>query len=102
MRTLIVAALIGVAVTSTGSIASHAQSAAVGTWAGHAFQDSSAGRDWPLRLSILDNGNATIEYPTLKCGGVLIRQSARGAEYREQIDYGRDKCADNGRVVIQP
>ena len=44
-----------------------------------------------------------IEYPSLSCGGrwQLISLNAWRARFRERLDHGQDKCADNGSVLIQ-
>jgi len=44
-----------------------------------------------------------IDYPSLNCGGrwQLISLGAWRARFRERLDHGQDKCADNGNVLIQ-
>jgi hypothetical protein len=45
----------------------------------------------------------SINYPSLGCGGhwKLISISASRARFRELLDHGQDKCADNGNVLVQ-
>jgi hypothetical protein len=102
MRTLILAALIGLALTSIPPGIAQEKFTA-GTWAGEGYQVNPAGpaSSWTIRLQILKNGDGVIDYPSLNCGGKLIKQPAAGfGEYREHLDYGSDKCVDHGRVVI--
>jgi hypothetical protein len=83
--------------------APEAQSIPTGTWEGQGFQKNRSGpvMSWSIRLRILQNGNGTIEYPSLNCGGTLTRlPTAVIAQYREHIDHG-SMCADNGTVEIQ-
>ncbi len=56
---------------------------------------------WRIRLAFEGQGNARIDYPSLRCGGVLIRRSQHGAivRYREHIRYGRGTCIDGGTVT---
>lgn len=72
-----------------------------GTWEGTGYQidDNST---WTMRLTA-GNGNFTIAYPSLKCGGEweLVRLSARRAVFRERISYGKETCTDNSTVVIE-
>jgi hypothetical protein len=102
MRTFIFVALIGLALTSVPPGITQADFT-VGTWAGQGYQNpAGAVPSWTIRLRILENGNGIIQYPSLSCGGTLMKQPIAGvAAYREHIDYGKDKCIDNGRVVIQ-
>ncbi len=52
----------------------------------------------------IGEGSASIDYPSLGCGGTLTETSSDGtsAEYRESITYGRDVCTtagDHGAVL---
>ncbi len=72
-----------------------------GAWEGTGYQtdDNST---WTM---VLKAGGKTfaIDYPSLNCGGrwKLISRNASRARFRERLDHGQDKCADNGTVLIQ-
>src|SRR5438045_703176 len=115
MRTLFfTAALIGVAHPSLSQVSAPQQSIErsteprptnpVGIWEGQGYQPNPAGPglSYVIRLRINEGGNGIIQYPSLSCVGTLWRQSGTaGTEYREHIDVGKERCADNGRVVLQ-
>jgi hypothetical protein len=83
-----------------------AQEAVVGTWTGLGLQVFRDGRTttWTIRMRINADGNGTIDYPSLSCGGTLTRLRSSGeiTEYREQLNYGLEKCTNNGTVGILP
>ncbi len=56
---------------------------------------------WRIHLSFDRAGNAHIDYPTLHCGGVLVRLGHAGnvTKFRERLRYGRKACIDNGTVT---
>jgi hypothetical protein len=70
-----------------------------GTWVGSGHQSPAgdAGADWSIAMTIND-GSASIDYPSLGCGGSLSQTSRdeTSAEFHENITYGQDKCIDGG------
>jgi hypothetical protein len=75
--------------------------ALAGTWSGSGHQ-SGGGQpesDYPVVMTI-DQSGASIDYPSLKCGGPLVElaNSGTAAKYREQITYG--KCLDGGIISV--
>jgi hypothetical protein len=69
MRALMATVLIGLAANSPIPSSADAQSIPVGTWDGQGFQKitpSAPVVSWSIRLRTLQNGNAIIEYPSLK------------------------------------
>jgi hypothetical protein len=42
--------------------------------------------------------------PSLECGGTLTFERVDGSTrfYRERIEYGRDRCLDDGLVKVEP
>jgi len=85
---------------------SPAQDATVGTWTGVGFQKMANGSisQWTIRMRIESRDKATIEYPSLNCGGTLtyLRDIGPIREYREQLTYGAERCVDNGTVGFHP
>lgn len=75
-----------------------------GSWVGLGLQVNPDGKSdtWAIKMRIDANGSARIDYPSLQCGGTLIpvRTLADGAEYRERLTYGADKCVDGGTVGV--
>ncbi|MER8445937.1 hypothetical protein NKH52_22365 [Mesorhizobium sp. M1066] len=75
-----------------------------GTWVGSGHQSPAgdAGADWPIAMTINDGG-ASIDYPSLGCGGSLSQTSRddTSAEYHESITYGQDKCIDGGNITVR-
>ncbi|MER8429854.1 hypothetical protein [Mesorhizobium caraganae] len=72
------------------------------TGSGHQSPAGAAGADWAIAMTIGD-GAASIDYPSLGCGGSLIQISRdeSSAEYRENIAYGQDKCIDGGGITVR-
>lgn len=72
-----------------------------GTWrgVGHQSPAGKSGADYPVVMTIGANG-ASIDYPSLRCGGSLTRLSGGGttAQYREHISYGN--CLNGGLVTV--
>ncbi len=72
-----------------------------GTWEGTGYQidDQST---WTMQLTRRGR-RFSIEYPSLNCGGrwQLIDLSGNRARFKERLDHGQDKCANNGNVTIQ-
>ncbi|MEO5758748.1 MAG: hypothetical protein ABIQ51_18010 [Mesorhizobium sp.] len=75
-----------------------------GTWIGKGHQSpaGAGGADWAIAMTIND-GSASIDYPSLSCGGSLSQTSRddTSAEYHESITYGQDKCIDGGTVTVR-
>jgi hypothetical protein len=75
-----------------------------GTWVGSGHQSPAgeAGADWSIAMTINDGG-ASIDYPSLGCGGSLSQTSRDdiSAEYHESITYGQDKCIDGGNITVR-
>jgi len=75
-----------------------------GIWVGNGHQSpaGAAGADWSIAMTVSDSG-ASIDYPSLGCGGSLTQISIddSSAEYRESITYGQDKCVDGGTITIR-
>ncbi|TJV25334.1 MAG: hypothetical protein E5Y04_11000 [Mesorhizobium sp.] len=75
-----------------------------GTWVGNGHQSPAgeAGADWAIVMTIND-GSASIDYPSLGCGGSLSQRSRDdiSAEYHESITYGQDKCIDGGNITVR-
>jgi hypothetical protein len=75
----------------------------IGTWrgTGHQTPAGASGADYPV-VMVVGNGTASIDYPSLKCGGTLTQLSASGssAQYREHISHGQDRCTDGGTVTV--
>ena len=72
------------------------------TGSGHQSPAGAAGADWAIAMTIGD-GAASIDYPSLGCGGSLtqISRDESSAEYRENIAYGQDKCIDGGGITVR-
>jgi hypothetical protein len=72
-----------------------------GTWEGTGYQTDDKST-WDMVLKAVGKRFA-IGYPSLSCGGrwKLISINASRARFRERLDHGQDKCADNGNVLIQ-
>lgn len=87
--------------SSAASAQSKSNSWIKGTWEGTGYQtdDNST---WAMVLKA-GGKRFAIDYPTLSCGGRwrLISINASRALFRERLDHGQDKCADNGNVLIQ-
>jgi hypothetical protein len=61
---------------------------------------------YPVHMSInrvvKDGFSGTIQYPSLKCGGVLRFEGVDKDAYifTERIQWGKDKCYDGGKVSV--
>ena len=80
-----------------------AQETLAGVWTGKGFQILSDGRttSWTISMRIDTLGKAiSIDYPSLNCGGTLtyLRTVGDVSEYRETLNYGVDRCTNNGTV----
>lgn len=75
-----------------------------GTWVGSGHQSpaGASGGDWSIAMTI-SQGNSSIDYPSLGCGGSLaeISRDDTSAEYRESITYGLDKCINGGTITVR-
>jgi hypothetical protein len=75
-----------------------------GTWTGSGHQSpaGATGADWSISMTIGDGG-ASIDYPSLGCGGSLTElfRDDTAAEYRESITYGREACIDGGSISVR-
>jgi len=62
-----------------------------GVWEGNGRQNS--GSEWSIKITA-KNGNYSIEYPSLSCGGklLLISENSCGATFREELEYGLVPC----------
>ncbi|TGQ69733.1 hypothetical protein EN829_013870 [Mesorhizobium sp. M00.F.Ca.ET.186.01.1.1] len=78
--------------------------ALTGSWVGSGHQSPAgdAGADWTIAMTIRDDG-ASIDYPSLGCGGSLSQTSRddASAEFHESITYGQDKCIDGGDIAVR-
>lgn len=83
-----------------------AQSWLSGTWIGIGYQtdDNST---WAMKLTITPPKNGrrkfSIDYPSLNCGGrwKLLKTSQHKLVFREQLSFGQERCANNGRVWLE-
>ncbi len=108
MRAVIAILLLGALTISCGSTGGSAREFAPdtewidGVWDGVGFQRD-AGSTWTIRLTAKRSENSfKIEYPSLACGGEwrLVNFTSHSGKFIERIVFGRDKCVDNGIVVI--
>ena len=73
-----------------------------GVWTGIGYQMDDK-TTWSIRLIINGSDNVyRIEYPSLSCGGEwrLVAFNSHSGKFVENILVGRDRCADNGTIVI--
>jgi hypothetical protein len=86
---------------SAASAQSKSNSWIKGTWEGTGYQTDDQST-WAMVLKAVGKRFA-IDYPTLSCGGrwKLMSINASRARFRERLDHGQDKFADNGNVLIQ-
>jgi hypothetical protein len=96
-KRILLAMAFGVLLAAFAGSAS-AQTAPIGTWRGIGLQIESGGRQstWSIDLAIKPGGAATIEYPSLKCGGALALLP--DGRYRETITHGN--CISGGTVGL--
>jgi CubicO group peptidase (beta-lactamase class C family) len=78
----------------------------VGRWVGTGLQVDWLGHPLEIpRIEVVfdDHGDASIDYPTLGCSGVLTRIAAADnlVEYRETLTTGLDKCASGATVALR-
>jgi hypothetical protein len=74
--------------------------ALAGTWRGIGLQVEAGGvqTTWSIDLTIKRDGVATVEYPSLKCGGTLTPLPS--GQYRETITHG--DCVSGGTIGLVP
>lgn len=72
-----------------------------GTWEGTGYQIDN-NTNWTMRVSVLGK-KYSIEYPSLKCGGEwrLVSMNLQEATFVEKITYGKERCTDDGNVVVE-
>jgi hypothetical protein len=73
-----------------------------GTWEGVGFQGSDSST-WTIRfIGDSRSGSYRIDYVSLECGGVWKPEHIDGnrAVFREVLSYGKNMCANGGRVVL--
>lgn len=72
-----------------------------GTWQGTG--DQIDGHQWQVALDATNLSKVKIDYPDLSCGGKwkIVESSEEGANVRERLTYGLDKCDQNVEVVIE-
>ena len=72
-----------------------------GSWEGTGYQTDDQST-WTMRLTARGR-RFSIEYPSLNCGGrwQLVSINSYRARFRERLDHGQEKCADNGNVIIE-
>lgn len=76
----------------------------LGVWVGNGRQDN--GTTWPIRMRIDRDWDSaspsevigTIEYPSLQCGGSIIK-TEQGL--LESLSYGKDRCVDRGTIFME-
>jgi hypothetical protein len=70
-------------------------------WEGTGYQTDDQST-WTMRVTALGR-TVSIEYPSLNCGGrwQLISINRSRARFRERLDHGQEKCANDGNVTIQ-
>ncbi|MEY3445178.1 MAG: hypothetical protein RLZZ519_3459 [Bacteroidota bacterium] len=71
-----------------------------GTWQGTGNQVD--GQQWEVSLDATKLSKVKIEYPDLSCGGEwkLVKKAENGANIREKLTYGLDKCDQNVEVIL--
>lgn len=72
-----------------------------GIWEGTGYQSDDAST-WTMRLTA-GRRRFSIEYPSLDCGGEWkgISINHNKARFREILSHGKERCVDNGNVVIE-
>jgi hypothetical protein len=108
MRAVTAIFLLGALTISCGSTGGSARESAPetewidGVWNGIGYQRD-VGSTWTIRLTVNRSENRfKIEYPSLACGGEwrLVEFTSHSGKFIERIVFGRDRCADNGTIVI--
>lgn len=70
-----------------------------GVWKGSGSQDRTT--FWTIKITVSEN-KYLIDYPSVRCGGrlILTNKNDERIEFRESLTYGRDKCINNGKVIL--
>jgi len=71
-----------------------------GTWTG--FVMKSDGASFSVIVTIEDNGESSVEYDSLSCGGDLIIQSksSKRVDFKEKLTYGKTTCKEYEKVRL--
>lgn len=71
-----------------------------GRWQGIGNQVD--GQSWEVALDATHLSKIQIDYPDLDCGGKwkMVNKTENGADMRELLTYGLDKCDQNVEVVL--
>ncbi len=71
-----------------------------GVWEGEGKQYNNKS-SWTIKMKIAPD-DYKIDYPSLNCGGnlILLSQTNDHIEFREKLTYGRNRCTDNGKIII--
>ena len=76
-----------------------------GVWAGAVVEGPVSGKSHDRYEVVIElvPGKYTIDYPTLRCGGVLRLQGNKGRHFhfKDELDYGKDHCAFGGYTELQ-
>ncbi len=88
-----------------GPFSESQDSALLGTWRGEGHQvPQGASQGWSIVLNIRED-RASIEYPSLECGGTLTTISSSGstAQFHETITHvnGSHQCINGGLVAVK-
>ncbi|MCP4137729.1 MAG: hypothetical protein GY754_42590 [bacterium] len=73
-----------------------------GSWEGTGFQLNST-TTWHISFNANCSGQKySIAYPTLSCGGYweLVKVDSNNARFIERLQYGKNRCLDNGVIII--
>lgn len=77
-----------------------------GWWVGIGHQKSN-GTSWSIRMTLNQDAAVgsqvgEISYPSLSCGGILLRKEANSSEHvvLERITYGKGRCVDGGTIRL--
>ena len=75
-----------------------------GSWLGDGYQPNAASFPyWDIQLYYSSKEKTiSIIYPSLNCGGkwTLLKNEKNKATFRENLDYGFDKCGNGGTLVV--
>ncbi len=75
-----------------------------GKWIGVGYQaDAMTAQTWSIELKVdVKNKKCSINYPSLECSGkwVLKNGNSNAATFVEHITEGKDKCFDQGELII--
>lgn len=106
MRQSLASLLLLLVLVSTAASQAKQTSWLRGAWEGTGYQTDD-GSTWPMKLTITRSKGRgrtfSIDYRSLNCGGrwKLLSLNQSKARFREQLRYGKDKCANNGLVVVE-